>query len=499
MNQQNYLLQLKSATQRCLQVVVLLVTKKLSPSFVTLSLLLVTSPLIGYTQQKVLTLGNVYDIVKKYHPVARQATLSVDSARASVLAAKGAFDPSFYISNQQKTLDGKNYYFYTNPELKIPAWYGVDVKAGLEDNGGERLTSEATAGRSSYVGVSVPLLKNLVTDKRRTIVEQGKILVRQSEATRLNALNNLLYDAATAYWNWVKEYYVYNLFKEVIIVNEQRLDLVRRSFAGGDKAAIDTVEALTQLQNFQLLASEAQYRWVAAGLELSNYLWLDNEQPFALTTDITPDTTWQAVNIQQQALPALQDLLLTAEATHPKLQSFDRKLEALQAERRLKFQSLLPSLYFNYNFLTKGYEPWKGIGQNVFENNYKYGIEFGLPLFLRQGRGDYKIAKIKIQSTDLQKDQAALEIENKIKDYYNQVLTVRQQVKISEDVFNNYSRLLKAEEAKLSIGESSLFLLNSRENKMLEARQKLLELKTKFFKGLIALQWAAGVLVTEAK
>ena len=354
--------------------------------------------------------------------------------------------------------------------------------------------SEETAGRSSYAGVSLPVLKNLLTDRRRTTVQQARIIVQQTEAARLNELNNLLYDAAATYWNWVREYQTLRVLTEVLSINEARLNFVRSSFMGGDRAAIDTVEALTQLQNFQFQSTEAQYRFLASGLELSNFLWLENEQPFQLPTNVIPDTAWTTVNVSQQPIQPLDDLLLSARANHPKLQTINRKLDVLEAERRLKFQSLLPSLNFNYNFITKGYEPWKGIGQNVFENNFKYGVEFGLPLFLRQGRGDYKIAKIKIKSTNLQLDQTALEIENKVKDYFNQLLILRQQVKIFEDAYENYIRLLRAEEIKFSIGESSLFLLNTRENKVLETRQKLLDLKTKFFKSLIAVQWAAGTL-----
>jgi outer membrane protein TolC len=488
-----YLLQYQCATQRMFN----RWYKKISFAFVSLTItivLLLGQVLQAHSQQHILTLDNVFDIVRKYHPVAKQATLIVDSAKATRLAAKGAFDPSFYISNQQKTFDGKNYYFYTNPELKIPTWYGIDLKAGLEDNGGDRLTTEATRGRSSYVGMTVPLLKNLVTDKRRTTLEQARIVVKQSEAVRRNELNNLLYDAATVYWNWVGEYQVYNVILNVVRVNEARLQLVRRSFFGGDRAAIDTVEALTQLQNFKFMALEAQYRWQAAGLELSNFLWLENEQPFQLVANVIPDTAWDVLNVNQYPVPSLEDALATAKDNHPKIETLNQKLQVLEAERKLKFQSLLPSLNFNYNFLNKGYEPWKGVGRNVFENNYKYGIEFGLPLFLRQGRGEYKGAKIKLQATDLQRDQATLEIENKVRDYFNQVVTLRKQVKIFEDAYDNYVRLLRAEERKFSIGESSLFILNSRENKVLETKQKLLELKTKFFKSLIAVEWAAGNL-----
>jgi outer membrane protein TolC len=54
--------------------------------------------------------------------------------------------------------------------------------------------------------------------------------------------------------------------------------------------------------------------------------------------------------------------------------------------------------------------------------------------------------------------------------------------------------LLRAEEFKLKLGESSLFLVNSRENKLLETEQKYAELRSKFFNSLISMQAAAGAL-----
>ena len=58
----------------------------------------------------------------------------------------------------------------------------------------------------------------------------------------------------------------------------------------------------------------------------------------------------------------------------------------------------------------------------------------------------------------------------------------------------NYKQLVKAEETRLINGESNLFLINTRENKMLEAQEKLIELQTKYFKSIYALQWSAGLL-----
>ena len=52
----------------------------------------------------------------------------------------------------------------------------------------------------------------------------------------------------------------------------------------------------------------------------------------------------------------------------------------------------------------------------------------------------------------------------------------------------------RGEDIRFKVGESSLFLLNTRENKVLESMQKLAELKTKFFKSYRAVGWASGQL-----
>ena len=130
----------------------------------------------------------------------------------------------------------------------------------------------------------------------------------------------------------------------------------------------------------------------------------------------------------------------------------------------------------------------------MFSNNYKYGFQLGMPLFQRQSRGEYSMAKLKIKSQQLENSQQRLEIENKVKSYFNELMAMQKQVLLFDRNVKNQQLLVVAEEYKFSVGESSLFLVNSRENKLLETQQKLAELKTKFFKSMAALQWSAGQL-----
>jgi outer membrane protein TolC len=269
---------------------------------------------------------------------------------------------------------------------------------------------------------------------------------------------------------------------------------VKIGYRQGDRPAIDTIEALTQLQGFQYLQSESQVKLKNAAIELSGFLWLENNGFYQLSEDVIPADNWEEQN-KEYTLPVLDELLYNAKLTHPKLKLYNYKLQILEVERKLKFQSLLPTINIKANLLNKGYDLFNGIGKaGFYENNNKFGIDIGLPLRLSEGRGGYKQAKLKIQETNFELSLQQLQIQNKIKTYYNELLGLQQQVKIYDAAYKNYQALFRGEDTRFKAGESSLFVLNSRENKQLEALQKLIELKTKYQKTKQAVLWAAGQL-----
>jgi outer membrane protein TolC len=460
----------------------------------SLSVIPVKSDAQGRDSMLELSQEEFLNIVRTFHPVARQANLLVDRAKAELISSKAGFDPTFFMSAERKTFNGKNYFNWIHPELRIPTWYGVEINAGVENNLGDLLNSEETPGKSSYLGISVPLAKNLVMDKRRAVLMQARVFREQSKAERLIMLNDLLFDASFSYWNWAKEYMVYRVLEETITQNQIRYGLVKLSYRQGDKPAIDTTEALAQLQSIQLARNDAWLRFRNAGLELSNYMWQANDTPFYMPPVVIPDTTWNVVKIANQPLPVLDTLLIVAARSHPKLQSYDYKLEMLDIDRKLKFQELLPIFNVKYNFLNSGFDVTEGASWRFYQNNYKFGFDFGLPLRLSRGRGDYKAAKIKINETNLDLSQTRLAIENKVKYYFNELAMLQTQVVIAEENYLNYKRLFKGEEMRFKIGEGSLFLLNLRELKLLESKQKLLELKSKFYSSYQGLQWSTGQL-----
>ena len=440
-----------------------------------------------------LSVNDFLQIVKKFHPVAKQAGLQVDKARAAVTISKSGFDPLLNVTGGNKTFDGINYYQHQSASITIPTWYGIEIQTGIEYLNGSRTDPQETAGKTSFAGISVPLAKNLLMDKRRAALRQSKIMLQASEQEKRAILNDLMMEAASAYWTWVQSCFIYNTYTDVIAINKKRVSLVIMAYRNGDRPAIDTTEALAQLQQFEYQQNEALLNWQNAAVELNGFLWKENNTGYELLASVLPDKKKEAL-YDAVIFPELETLIASTRKTHPDLNIYTYKLNALDIDKKLKFQELLPKLDVKYNQLGKGYNIASTTARSLFNNNYSFGLNFNVPLRLSQGRGEYKLAKLKIIETGLQQRNKETEIINKVKAYYNQLVNYKAQVNLLQKTYSNYQVLQRGEETRFFNGESTLFLINIRENKALETLIKLTETAVKYNKTLMSLQWAGGQL-----
>ena len=458
-------------------------------------LLFVLIFLLNNLKAQTLNAEQLIQIVKQYHPIVRQAQIDIEFANANITIAKGAFDPVLSTYITQKTFNGVKYYNETSPQLFIPTWYGIEVYTGLQNLNGTRLDPTETQGRSSYFGVNIPLAKNLVLDKRRAFLQQSKLFNTMSMVEKKVVVNNILIDALQQYWAWVNAYATYKVISNNVAVNQERLQFIKTTVKYGERAALDTTEALAQLQSFQLLQNDKYLEFQNAGIQLNAYLWQANNISYNLPANVVPQDGWEnETNINNFNL-VLEDLLTMAERNHPELQVYDVKLKILDINKKLKFQELLPKLDFQYNQLSKGFNLFNTIAEGpLFRNNFRYGLKFEMPLRLSKGRGEYKQAKLKIEETQIDVALKRQSILFKVRQYFNEFINLRNQITLQSANYSNYMRLVKGEEIRFLNGESSLFLINARENKALEAQEKLVSLKTKYFKTIYTLQWSAGLL-----
>lgn len=444
---------------------------------------------------KVLSVAEYMAIVGNYHPVASQANLLPQQARAGLRIARGGFDPLLYSDYNSKTYNGTNYYSFFESAVKIPVWYGVEVKAGYDFAYGNYLNPESKlpGGGLGYVGINVPLGANLVFDKKRAALRQAQVFVQASQQERLSQLNDLFLDALKAYYEWCYTYAEYNVYQQAVTAAEARFIATCKTAALGDRPAIDTTEALTQLQSRQLQLVDSRMRYINAALQVNNYMWQPNSEPYPFDTLIVPTAPDSLFLFTALNMGAMEELAARLRTVNPQLALYNLKLKQLDIERRLKIENLKPQLNVQYNLISNRFN-FKSDAGLIFTNGYKFGMQFSMPLAFTQARGELKQVHLKIQEANYALDVKSQQLTNKLRSSFNELTALQQQARIYLRSVEGYKALLDGEQRRFINGESSLFLVNARETRYLDAQVKTAELLTKYYKAEAAYKWAAGLV-----
>ncbi len=427
----------------------------------------------------VISLAEYLGYVKSFHPIVKQANLVISKSEAKLLKARGAFDPKFEVDYDRKKFKGLEYFDKLNSTFKIPTWFGIEFKANFEQNSGVFLNPEADVPEDGLysAGVSVPLARGLLTNKRMAMLRQSRLFVKKAQAERQLLINDILYDATNTYFKWLRRYNENQVYSAFLDNAQIRFNGVKKSFEVGEKPAVDTLEARITLNTRRLNLEKSRIKFIKASLELSNFLWLDDNTPIEIQAGIIPDV---------RTFDRIDETLNTSDLAvenfnidnHPKLKTLDFKIRSLAIEKRLKRNTLLPVIDLQYNFLSETPEE----ARSFSTSEYKAGLNVFLPLFLRKERGDLRLAKLKLQDTQLDLQNTRITLINKIDAIQQELDSYVLQNDYTSVIVNDYSKLLTAEERKFFLGESSLFLVNSRESKLIDVKLKAIEIENEFLK-----------------
>ncbi len=445
-------------------------------NFKTLFFILFTTWVSAQTTD-VLTYNEYLGYVKKFHPLVKSANLQVNSAQANLMMARGGFDPKIEVDSDQKQFKNTEYYSLLNSSFKIPTWYGIEVKAGFDNSEGVYVNPQNTLPNQGLtsLGINVPIGQGLLINQRMADVRKAKIQIQLSEAERKLQAIEVLYDASVAYFNWKRNYNEVELYKNYLKNAEVRFKGVSQLIKNGDKPAIDSVEAGIIVRNRKLSLEESQLKLTKAKLELSNFLWLENNVPLELQDTIKPEE-----NLEETIKETLRtnDLMLANPSleNHPKIDALESKIGILEVERKLKTNQLLPKIDLGYHYLS---EP-NAFSTTDFQN-YKVGLNFSFPIFLRKERGSLKMTQFKIQDTQYELNVQKLQLTNKINAQQTEINSLERQRVLIGDLVSDYSVMLNSEERLFSFGESSIFLINSRENNLVSAQLSQLSMENRYF------------------
>lgn len=435
-------------------------------------ILLILMSYISFSQNDVLDEKKFIKALLDYNPEVQIYNLMLDQADANVLKNRGSFDPFLYTYYNDKFYSGKEYYSLLNAGIKIPVWYGFDINTNFESNQGTYLNPNQFLPDNGLfsVGVDVPLIQGLFFDARRANINKAKNYSEILKADQLIELNRFIFEALNDYWNWVENYNNLLISEDAYNLTKERFENVKQAFIFGDIPAIDTLESYIQLNDRILLLQKSKLKEQKSKFELFNFIWSDRINPNRNNNLKSLDITSNVLQFNNQIDTNNIDF-----NSIPDINLMQNILNENEIDRKLKVEKIKPKLNVKYNFISEN------LGNNTFSNftsnNYKWGVSFEMPLLFREGRGDLELADIKIEQTSLKLSQKIYEVENKLKSNFIEFQLLKEQVDVIVRLTNDYELLLEAEKTKFFNGESSIFLINSRELKLIDYKLKLIEIK----------------------
>ena len=246
-----------------------------------------------------------------------------------------------------------------------------------------------------------------------------------------------------------------------------RFDGVKARYSTGDLAAIDTTEARIAYNTRVLSLEKAQLKLREKGLKAANFLWI-NDVPVQLNANVIPYVDEESYGIRFTS----QELSIE---NHPKLKALGYKVDSQRLERRLQRSNLLPEVTLGYQWLSET-DVTQNVRLGLDPENSTAKLKVGVPLFMRKERAELEIASLKLQEVNLEQERVFIELSNKIEALRTAVDSFDRQLDLAQIMVEDSKTLFEGERQKFAAGESSLFLVNARESKLIESLLKAIEL-----------------------
>ncbi len=425
-------------------------------------------PFLAHAQS--LSLEEYMGYVKEFHPYVKQANIDLNESEAKLLKARGAFDPAVTAEYKEKVVKESPYYEQFNATFTLPTSLGIELKAEVNEAEGNLLNPENYVnGDQLYaVGADLDLGKGLLANERMIILKQARRYVQQAEEENRLAVNKILEVAGHAFLDWYSAYLQWEIIGQFVENAAFRFKGVKKRVAAGDLAPIDSIEARIAFNNRKMMWEKSRIKLMTKALKASTFLWLE-EQPLEIQADVIPTMD----NTSMLPYTTTKEPLIK---NHPKLKALTYKIEQGELEQRLQRNNFLPEIKLGYRWLSST-NPLQNLQKGLDAGNNITRLKVKMPLFFRKERANLKLSTLRLNDLRLEQEQIQLELTNKITALEAQQRSFTKQKNLAQNMTDDYKTLYTGEQKKFDAGESSLFLVNSREAKWLDATQKFIRLQ----------------------
>lgn len=425
---------------------------------------------------------DVLNSVDKNFPLIIAAKQAIAKAKAGNYAAHGAFDPVIK-SEALASTAGPYKNHNLDVEYRIPTIsnggyvftgyrygqgdYPIYNQGYLTENKGEIRT-----------GVAFPLLNGREVDANRTSLALSKVNIHiQQENLRLTRLETKL-EASVAYWRWRGELLKLHLAKQLLALASERQKAIEKRFEHGDAAKVEVVENDRFILQRRAAVVLAQRALQKAAFYLSMYFRDETGKPIIITSashlNELPD-----IHFSTNSTQYFLDRLALLVDQYPRQKIFNYERQMINANLRLADNTRLPRLDMSVYYA-------QDMGRNnahvpINDKSLNLGFNFSFPVLQRRAYGD--IEQNKRALNELTEKQTFLheKLSMQLRDSINQAIADKQEAELARDEVKLSYQVERAEIKRFVNGDSTLFLVNQREQSTFDSRIRAVNAAINFF------------------
>ncbi len=416
------------------------------------------------------TEADVVQSVARFYPLVLAAQARVAEAEGQALSARGIFDPVLRAGGRYQGGLYENGLFSTGLSATTNAM-GLRLDAGWRLGTGEfepyygELPTQA--GGELGADLVLPLWKDGLTDKARTevVVRGAKVLETAGKADL--KLVEASRDGRVAWWEWVAARYVLALAEELLRVAQVTRQAIEGRVAAGDLPEIDLIDNERVVVERQLEVQKALATEEAAAWKLGLFLRDADGQPLRPPRDAIP--AFNTPGITDTA--TLDEDLAIALQVRPEIGILEARRQIAEAKLRLARVSTGPKIDLKAGFR---YD-LPGVDESAKAPDLKIGLDLGMPLLLREGRGALSAARADLDAISQEQRylrdaiRAALAASRAKRDAAREALTLaRRNVALAR-------QLEEAVRTRYLVGDTDLFAVYLREQSTASAILKEIE------------------------
>ncbi len=433
------------------------------------------------------------------HHAAEAADARADAAQARADGARGVFDLELVARGQVQPI-GK----YLEPQVALgleqaTPWWGLRMRGGWrngadypEYKGGE---ITGTAGEA-FFDATLPLVRDRAIDARRARILSADVR-RDAEALRARMRRlEIAQSAGLAWWNRGLRAAEVCVASRLVTLAEARVAQVGARVTAGERPRIDGVDASRLLLSRQARLEASRARLLAAEAEVAMHAGGDPTARASRGPE-SPEAGCAAVQHAGEEVERDAAALLEEARRHrPDLALYAVTEAGLQVDLARAENLAVPKV--DARLWARGDlgDP-RVIGPDalsVMKAEVGVGVEFGLPLQRREALGELAAVKADLRALAAERSWAEAQVAATLAGLVAERDAARTRARLAREAYGAAVALERAEGQAFLLGQSTLVVLNLREEATAEAGLSVAEARIAAAVAVTRLEAAIGRL-----